>query len=110
MNCDSSVCTHRRVCCGFCGRRRSSHGRTYRVYFRTAMPALVGALGVFTVVTFSYITDVRPQMVASWDAVKQSYPERNLVEVRAPQSITWRPERSRRPSSSLASTYGLLLV
>ena len=61
---------------------RSSHGRTYGVYFRTAMPALVGALCVFTVVTFSYITDVRPQLVASWDAVVQDYPDRNLATVR----------------------------
>lgn len=74
------------------------------------MPALLGALGVFTVVTFSYITDVRPQMVALWDAVQQEFPDRNLREVRAPQSICWRPERSCRLSSSLASTHGLLLV
>ena len=52
------------------------------MYFRTAMPALVGALCVFTVVTFSYITDVRPQLVASWDAVVQDYPDRNLATVR----------------------------
>jgi hypothetical protein len=50
------------TCTGTVG-TRSCYGKTYRVYFRTAMPALVGALIVFTVVTFSYISDVRPQML-----------------------------------------------